>query len=109
MCEFTYIHATYALSPKGSRGVSDIPPRRPRNKGTPTFYQNYLAMSNTADVTGGKPLAVLSQSITGVIIRLLMSILLGHRPSLWIIERVITYHAGPVRVGISRDFRRSQV
>jgi hypothetical protein len=25
---------------------------------TPTFYQNYLAMSNTADVTVGKPLAV---------------------------------------------------
>jgi hypothetical protein len=25
---------------------------------TPTFYQNYLAMSNTADVTGGKPIAV---------------------------------------------------
>jgi hypothetical protein len=25
---------------------------------TPTFYQNYLAMSNTADVMGGKPIAV---------------------------------------------------
>jgi hypothetical protein len=23
-----------------------------------TFYQNYLAMSNTADVTGGKPIAI---------------------------------------------------
>jgi hypothetical protein len=23
-----------------------------------TFYQNYLAVSNTADVTGGKPIAV---------------------------------------------------
>jgi hypothetical protein len=23
---------------------------------TPTFYQNYLAMRNTADVTGGKPM-----------------------------------------------------
>jgi hypothetical protein len=23
----------------------------------PTFYQNYLAMRNTADVTGGKPIA----------------------------------------------------
>jgi hypothetical protein len=33
---------------------------------TPTFYQNYLAMSNSADVTGGKPIAVLSQSISGV-------------------------------------------
>jgi hypothetical protein len=29
------------------------------------FYQNYLAMSNTADVTGGKP-AVRSQFISGV-------------------------------------------
>jgi hypothetical protein len=32
---------------------------------TPTFYQNYLAMSNTADVRGGKPIAVWSQSISG--------------------------------------------
>jgi hypothetical protein len=23
-----------------------------------TFFQNYLAMSNTADITGGKPIAV---------------------------------------------------
>jgi hypothetical protein len=30
------------------------------------FYQNYLTMSNTADVTGGKPIAVESQSISGV-------------------------------------------
>jgi hypothetical protein len=36
---------------RGSRGVSDIAPR-------PTFYQNYLAVRNTADVTGGKPIAV---------------------------------------------------
>jgi hypothetical protein len=33
---------------------------------TPTFYQNYLAMSNTADLTGGKPIALWSQSISGV-------------------------------------------
>jgi hypothetical protein len=32
----------------------------------PTFYHNYSAMSNTADVTGGKPIAVWSQSISGV-------------------------------------------
>jgi hypothetical protein len=32
---------------------------------TPTFYQNYLAMRNTADVTGGKAIAVWLQSITG--------------------------------------------
>jgi hypothetical protein len=30
------------------------------------FYQNYLAMSYTADVIRGKPIAVLSQSISGV-------------------------------------------
>jgi hypothetical protein len=30
------------------------------------FYQNYLAMRNTADVTDGKPIAVWSQSISGV-------------------------------------------
>jgi hypothetical protein len=32
----------------------------------PTFYQNYLAMSNTANGTGGKPIAVLLQSISGL-------------------------------------------
>jgi hypothetical protein len=32
---------------------------------TPTFYQNYLAMRNNADVIGGKPIAV-SLSILGV-------------------------------------------
>jgi hypothetical protein len=30
------------------------------------FYHNYLAMSDTVDVTGGKPIAVWSQSISGV-------------------------------------------
>jgi fermentation-respiration switch protein FrsA (DUF1100 family) len=30
-----------------------------------TFYQNYLAMMDTADVTGGKPIAVWWQSIWG--------------------------------------------
>jgi hypothetical protein len=33
---------------------------------TPTFYQNYLAIRDTADVTGGKPIAVWSQSLSGV-------------------------------------------
>jgi hypothetical protein len=33
----------------------------------PTFYQNYIAMSNTADVTGGKPIADWSQSISDAI------------------------------------------
>jgi hypothetical protein len=30
------------------------------------LYQNHLAMRNTADVTGGMPIAVLLQSISGV-------------------------------------------
>jgi hypothetical protein len=30
------------------------------------FYQNWLAMRNIADVTGGKPIAVLLQPISGV-------------------------------------------
>jgi hypothetical protein len=33
---------------------------------TPTFYQNELAIRNTADVTGGKPIAIWSQSFSGV-------------------------------------------
>jgi hypothetical protein len=32
---------------------------------TPTFYQNDLAKRNTADETGGKPIAVRLQSISG--------------------------------------------
>jgi hypothetical protein len=44
----TYVPLT--LYPRrGSRGISDI---------TPMLYQNYLAMINTADATGGKPIAV---------------------------------------------------
>jgi hypothetical protein len=31
----------------------------------PTFYQNNLAMSNTADVAGGEPIAVLMQYLSG--------------------------------------------
>jgi hypothetical protein len=57
-----YIHTYIPLTlypRRGSRGISDIAPR-------PTFYQNYLAVRNTADVTGGKPIAVWSQSISGV-------------------------------------------
>jgi fermentation-respiration switch protein FrsA (DUF1100 family) len=33
---------------------------------TPTSYQNYLAIRNTADVTDGKPIAVWSLSMSGV-------------------------------------------
>jgi hypothetical protein len=55
----TYIPLT--LYPqRGSRGVSAY------SSETPTFYQIYLAMSNTGDVTGGEPIAVCSQSISGV-------------------------------------------
>jgi hypothetical protein len=56
----TYIHTTHALSPKGYQ-------RHLRySSETPKFYQNYLAISNTADVTDGKAIAVWSQSISGV-------------------------------------------
>jgi hypothetical protein len=33
---------------------------------TSMFYKNYVTMSNIADVTVGKPIAVWSQSISGV-------------------------------------------
>jgi hypothetical protein len=56
---YTYIHTT-TLSPKGWQ-------RHLRySSETPTFYQNYLAMRNTADVTCGKPIAVLLHSVSGV-------------------------------------------
>jgi hypothetical protein len=49
----TYIYIRLTLCPrKDNRGISDIPPRHPR------FTKNYLAMKTTADVTGGKPIAV---------------------------------------------------
>jgi hypothetical protein len=55
----TYIHTTHAYLRGGSRGIR-------YSFETPTFYQNLLAMKNTADFTGGKPIAVLLQSISGV-------------------------------------------
>jgi hypothetical protein len=54
---YTYIPLTIHPQ-RGSRNISDIPPRQ--------FYQNDSAMRNTADVTGGKPNAVWSQSISDV-------------------------------------------
>jgi hypothetical protein len=39
---------------------------------SPTFYQNYFEMRTTADVTGGKPIAVWTQSISGVSAIILM-------------------------------------
>jgi hypothetical protein len=58
----TYVHTYHSrFNPEmGSRSISDIPPRRP------TSYLNHLAMSNTAEVTDGKSIAVWSQCISGV-------------------------------------------
>jgi hypothetical protein len=47
----TYIHTTHTLPPKGQQMHLRY------SSETPSFYQNYLAMSN-ADVTGGKAIAV---------------------------------------------------
>jgi hypothetical protein len=54
----TFIHTTHTHSPQGQQGHPRYSPETP-------LYQNYLAMSNTADVTGGKSIAVWSQSISG--------------------------------------------
>jgi hypothetical protein len=56
----TYIPLTL-YSRKGCRCITVS-----HSSETPTFYHNYLGMSNTADVTGGKPIAVWSQSISSV-------------------------------------------
>jgi hypothetical protein len=54
MCNLNrYIHAYIPLTfytRRGNRGITDIPPS--------TFYQNCLAMRNTVEVTGVKPIAV---------------------------------------------------
>jgi hypothetical protein len=57
---YTYIHTTHAPSPKGQQRYLKY------SSETPTLYQNQSAMKNTADVTGGKPIAVSLQSISGV-------------------------------------------
>jgi hypothetical protein len=46
---------------RGRRDISNIPPRRLR-----FIKVTYLTMRNTAGVTGGKPIAVRSQSFSGV-------------------------------------------
>jgi hypothetical protein len=48
---YTYIHTTYTFIPRGWQKYL-------KYSETPTFEQNYLAMRNTTDVTGGKPVAV---------------------------------------------------
>jgi hypothetical protein len=50
---YTISYHSRLISKKGAE-VSQVFLREP----TPTFYQNDLAMRNTADVTGGKPIAV---------------------------------------------------
>jgi hypothetical protein len=54
--KYTYIHSTHAFTQRYLRYSSE----------TPTFYQNELAVKNTADVTGGKAIAVLLQCISGI-------------------------------------------
>jgi hypothetical protein len=48
---YLYIHNTRAPSPKGKQRHHGY------SSETPMFYQNYLAMRNIADVTGGMPIA----------------------------------------------------
>jgi hypothetical protein len=56
----TYIHTYHSrFISEGAAEASQIFLR------DATFYKIYLAMSNTADVTGGKPIAVWSRSISG--------------------------------------------
>jgi hypothetical protein len=54
--ELFYIYHARVI-PEGVAGVAYY-------SETATFYQNYLALTNTADVTGGKPIAVRSQPIS---------------------------------------------
>jgi hypothetical protein len=51
---------THALTPKGQQRHHKHSPE------TPTLYQNDLIIRNTAGGTGGKPIAVRSQSISDV-------------------------------------------
>jgi hypothetical protein len=57
----TYTYIPLTLYPwMGTWNISDIPLRT-----WATFYQNDLAMRNTLDVAGGKPIAVWLQPISG--------------------------------------------
>jgi hypothetical protein len=60
MLTITFIHTAHALFLKGYQRYFRY------SYETPTFYKNLLAMKNTADQTGGMPIAVLLQSISGV-------------------------------------------
>jgi hypothetical protein len=58
MSFFTYSHTPLTLYPlRGSRNISNILAE--------TFYQNVVTMRNTVNVTGGKPVALWLQSISG--------------------------------------------
>jgi hypothetical protein len=60
-CRNTYIHTYHSrFIPEGAAEVSQIFLRDTH------VFQNKLAMRNTADVAGGKPIAVLLPSISGV-------------------------------------------
>jgi hypothetical protein len=54
------LHTIHALSPKEQQRHLNY------SSETSTFYQNYLAMSNAANVAGGKPITVWSQSFSDV-------------------------------------------
>jgi hypothetical protein len=54
------IHTIYAISAKGLQWYLRYSTEIPK------FSQNYLAMGNTLNVAGGKPIAVWLQSISGV-------------------------------------------
>jgi hypothetical protein len=59
-CVHTYKYIPLTLyRQRGNRGIW-------YSSETPTFYQNYLAMRNTVDVTGGELNAIWSQSVSGV-------------------------------------------
>jgi hypothetical protein len=60
----TYIHTYHSrIIPEGVAETSQIFLR--------DITQNYLDMRNTADVTGGKPIAVRSQSTSGRVLVIL--------------------------------------
>jgi hypothetical protein len=59
LSKLMYTHHSHTM-PEGAAGTSQIFFRDAQ------VLQNDLAMRNTVDVTGGKPIAVSSQSISGV-------------------------------------------
>jgi hypothetical protein len=66
---FECTDTTHVLSPKGWQRYLRY------SFETPTFYQNYLAMMNTADLIGGKAIAVYNIIECTSIIRLLVAVI----------------------------------